>query len=47
MKIILTVEQLKRVLASEPVYFPIVIKMSKITKEDFQELSALLKHKKN
>ncbi|KAF2511790.1 hypothetical protein E0W72_05650 [Flavobacterium arcticum] len=46
MKIILTVDQLKRILASEPVKLPILIKMDKISKMEFQELSLLINQKK-
>lgn len=46
MKIVLTADQLKRILAAEPVKLPIIIKMDKLSKKEFQELSDLLNKKK-
>lgn len=46
MKILLTVDQLKMILASEPVKLPIIIKMNKVSKKEFKELSILLNQKK-
>ncbi|MGQ2985359.1 hypothetical protein [Flavobacterium sp.] len=46
MKIILTVDQLKRILEDEPVKLPILIKMDRVSKMEFQELSILLNQKR-
>jgi hypothetical protein len=46
MKIILKVDQLKRILENEPVKLPITIQMDRVSKEDFQELSVLLNQKR-
>ena len=43
MKIILTLEQLKKVLASEPVHMPVTLQLGKITKAEIEELVELLK----
>ena len=47
MRIVLTAKQLARVLETEPLHLPIIIKMDRITKEEFQELSDLLKKKRD
>ncbi len=47
MKIILTIDQIKKILASEPVRLPIIIKMDRITKKEFQELARLLNNTKD
>ena len=47
MRIVITVKQLKHVLETESLHLPIVIRMERITKEEFQELSVLLKKKRD
>lgn len=47
MKIIVTVNQIKKILESEPVKLPIILRMDKISKKEFQELSVLLNGRKN
>lgn len=42
MKIILTIDQIKKVLKSQPPKFPITIKVKGISKKDLEELSKLL-----
>lgn len=43
MKVILTLAQLKQVLATEPLKSPIIFKVKNLTKKDMKELSQLLK----
>lgn len=46
MKVILTIDQLKRLLETEPLHLPIIISMDKVSKKEFQELTVLLKKKR-
>ncbi|MGQ2985375.1 hypothetical protein [Flavobacterium sp.] len=46
MKILLTVDQLKKILASEPLHLPLIIKMDRVSKKEFKELSAIIKDNK-
>ena len=46
MRILLTVDQLKRILEIESVHLPLIIRMDKVTKKEFQELIVLIQQKR-
>lgn len=46
MKIILTIDQIKKLLANEPVKLPITFQVGRIKKTEIEELIEILKKKK-
>ena len=45
-RIVITLSQLRRVLETEPMRFPLILDMSKLSKADYKELSDLLRAKR-